>query len=267
MITLSHSWANDQTYQVTGIEMIETSVGPFSDQRTQSLTLSATGGVDEGILVSKTHFTSEMEGDNDWVQRSYYSCTTNGWTTKGLKIELAIWANPLGSIWLPLDGSQPSYPIKWYSRLTALAWTAYINPGATVTGTPPFYYECSYNFGRATGVSPTNTSTIKYTVNTAQKGEITINPLPTALTCPVNTDCKTQLTVLVSSTPGRINIWFGAHDNVRYLQANGLQSDEYHGTYDATSTVSDHPIVVSAIVHSSNAGTRIVSVPITAELT
>lgn len=143
----------------------------------------------------------------------------------------------------------------------------YLNKGATVSGTPPFTYECTYQFYRNSVISERNSTTIRFTVNAAPKGEISLNPLPTTLTCPVNTDCKTKLTVLVNSTPGRISIRFGAHDNVRYLQADGLQTDEYLGTYDTTSTVSDHPIVVSAIVHSSTAGTRIVSVPITAELT
>lgn len=264
MITVPHSWANDQTYVVTGIEMSETSTGPYSDQRTRTYTLSEDGYRD-GHLISKTHFpVADRYFD-------YFStdpnCATNGWSSSSLEARLMVTAETTDYYWLPLNGSKLDYIHQEYTDLQAFMWSVWLRKGATVTGNPPFTYECSLRFGRAYGVSPINTTTFRFTAITAPKGEITINPLPTTLVCPVNTDCKTNLTVLVSSTPGHISIRFGAHDNVRYLLSTGIISDEYLGTYETTSPVSAHPIVVSAIVRSTTAGTRIVSVPITAELT
>lgn len=264
MITVPHSWANDQTYVVTGIEMSETSTGPYTDQRTQTDTLSVDGFRD-GHMRSNTHFPA-ADSYFDFFH-SDTICKTNGWTSSGLKARLMVTAERTDYFWLPLNGDKPDLSMRKYANLKQFMWSVWLERGATVTGNPPFTYECTLSFGRAYGVSPINTTTFRFTANTAPKGEITLNPLPTTLVCPVNTDCKTQLTVLVSSTPGHISIRFGAHDNVRYLLSNGLPSDEYLGTYDTTSPVSAHPIVVSAIVRSPTAGTRIVSVPITAELT
>lgn len=268
MMTVTHSWANDQTYVIQSIDMTETSTGPYSDQRSQSATLTASPNPGLVSLISTTHFPSTSYDYFDFWQ-PYSDCRTNGWSTSGLSLTLK--ADDGGPEYirydLPLNGESLKYSFNKFTSLIRLKWSLILMWDATITGEPPFTYSCTLSFGRAYGVSPVNTTTFQFTVNAAQKGEITINPLATSLKCPVNTDCQTKLTVLITSTPGRISYRFGAHDNVQYLLTNGLRADDYTGTYDTTSPVSDYPIVVSAIVRSTTAGTRIVSVPISAELT
>lgn len=273
MITVPLSWAYGQTYVVTNIDLSETSTGPYSAQRTETASIHETG-VFGYYLRASTYFSDITNYQYDAaVPDIPLNCKTNGWTSNGLEAKLSIQVNNGSgtSVTLPLTGARVEHQEFRYpkpSHLRSLDWRIWFYSGATVTGNPPFTYECTFRFYRAwNGVFPDNRSTFRFTVNTAPKGEITLNPLPSTLVCPVNTDCKTQLTVLVSSTPGHISIRFGAHDNVRYILSSGLQSDEYLGTYDTTTPVSNHPIVVSAIVRSTTAGTRIVSVPITAELT
>lgn len=87
------------------------------------------------------------------------------------------------------------------------------------------------------------------------------------MTCQINTDCKTSLTVLVNSTPGRVVIKFGAHPSLKYNPLPGLVSSEHSVDYDSSTPVTDRYIVVPAIVRSTTAGQSIISVPISAEIT
>lgn len=265
MLTVPRSWAVDQMYVVTSVDVSEESTGPDTDNRTVYGTLGP--DVQNVDLHTMTRFTTSSS-DPD-VVRADGVCVTNGWTSTGLKARYMLDGSPSAVYaWLPLDGTAYRPDRQQFTPLKIIMWSAWYQPGkTTITGIPPFTYECKLRFARGFSLNRSNWTTFRMTINTAPLGDIRLNPLPVTMTCPVNTDCQTRLTVLVNSTPGRVVITFGAHPSLKYNPSPGQVSSEYSVDYDSSTPVTDRHIVVPAIVRGTSAGQSIISVPISAEIT